>query len=212
MATNSDKRERTHRAILAATARLIGHAAGMDIRIEQICAEAGVSRGTFYNYFQSVDEVLAALTQVLNHNFNMAILDQVAAGESRAEGTYLALTHFLDRASRDPAWGWTMLHLSVHGPLFGEDASAAALASIERGMAAGEFDITDAAFGRDMALGTCLAAIRSQLHEKAAYCRPQDAARYILRGLGVPEGRIEEIVSKPVARLDLADFDFTAGD
>src|SRR5437868_6197046 len=97
------KRERTRQRIFEATFRLIGHEHGQSVRIEEICAAAKVSRGTFYNYFNSVEELFQMLAVDLSHGFNLAVLETLATIESSAERTNAAIQHYLKRAQRDPA-------------------------------------------------------------------------------------------------------------
>ena len=200
-ADRNDRREATRARIIEATSRLIGHQHGLSVRIEEICARAGISRGTFYNYFQSIDDLFVALSADLTHDFNRIVLDCILKFESFARQTYAAQYYYLERAASDPEWGWIMVHISAYGPIFGEETSQAALVSIEQGIANGEYDISDPVFGRDLALGTCLAAINTQLRQASPACRPGDAARYILRGLGVPDARIREIIADPLPSL-----------
>ena len=49
------KRERTRKKILEAAFGVIGNEKGLTVRIEEICAAARISRGTFYNYFTSLE-------------------------------------------------------------------------------------------------------------------------------------------------------------
>ncbi len=51
------KRERTRKKILEAAFGLIGNEKGLTVRIEEICAAADISRGTFYNYFTSLEQL-----------------------------------------------------------------------------------------------------------------------------------------------------------
>src|SRR5262245_58596981 len=106
----SGKRERTRQKIFAATFRLIGHEHGRSVRIEEVCAAAEVSRGTFYNYFSSLDELFQILAIELSHDFNQALLTTLEKIESSAERANAAIQHYLKRARRDPAWGWAMVH------------------------------------------------------------------------------------------------------
>ena len=57
MATRSNQKERTRRAIVDAAARLIDGGAG-NPTIDEVAAEALVSRATVYRYFESTDDLL----------------------------------------------------------------------------------------------------------------------------------------------------------
>lgn len=53
-------RRRTN--ILEAAYRAFG-AHGIDVSVDEICAEAGISKGTFYGYFESKDEAILAIAR-----------------------------------------------------------------------------------------------------------------------------------------------------
>jgi AcrR family transcriptional regulator len=197
----SGKRERTRKRIFETTFGLIGHERGLSVRIEQICAAAGVSRGTFYNYFSSMEELFQLLAVELSHDFNASVIATLSTIESSAERTNAAVQHYLKRARRDPAWGWAMVHLSAAGPFFGAETFEACHSTIERGIKSGEFHIPHAQYGRDLLLGTCLAAMRSTLRGEGARSQPRIVSHLILRALGVPDDRAREISESSLPEL-----------
>lgn len=58
-ATGGRKSERTRARLQAATCRLLDRVAPRDLKVADICAEAGVAHGTFYVYFRDIRHVLA---------------------------------------------------------------------------------------------------------------------------------------------------------
>jgi AcrR family transcriptional regulator len=195
------KRERTRQRIFEATFRLIGHEHGQSVRIEEICAAAKVSRGTFYNYFNSVEELFQMLAVDLSHGFNLAVLETLAAIESSAERTNAAIQHYLKRAQRDPAWGWAMVHLSAAGPFFGAESYDACFRTVQQGIKSGEFDVPHAQYGRDLLLGAILAAMVSTLRDGSSRSQPRIIARHLLRALGVADGRARTIAESPLPEI-----------
>jgi AcrR family transcriptional regulator len=193
------KRGRTRRRIFDATFKLIGHERGLSVRIEEICAEAGISRGTFYNYFTSLEELFQALALDLSHDFNHAVLATLAQIESSAERTNAAIQHYLKRARRDPAWGWAMVHLSASGPFFGAESYQACELTVSQGIKSGEFDLPNPTVGRDLLLGTILAAMISILRDSSGTRpQPKHIAHHLLRALGVPDTRARNIANSPL--------------
>jgi AcrR family transcriptional regulator len=193
------RRERTRRKILEAAFELIGHEKGLTVRIEEICAAARVSRGTFYNYFASLEQLFEVLAVELSHELNQALVSTFDEKvRSHAEGSNAAIQHYLNYARRDPAWAWAMLHLSAFGPAFGADAWQACAHAIDLGIEAGEFDVPSAAVGRDLMTGTVLATIRSMLRSASDRTEPRIVAQHVLRALGVPKARALEITERPL--------------
>ena len=190
------KRERTRKKILEAAFELIGNEKGLTVRIEEICAAAEVSRGTFYNYFTSLEQLFEILAIELSHDLNSALVATWDETLSHAEGSNAAIQHYLNYARRDPAWAWAMVHLSAFGPTFGAEAWEACYRAIAKGIEAGEFDIPNATVGRDLMTGTVLATVRSMLRSGGDAVQPQIVAYHLLRAFGVPDARAREITHR----------------
>lgn len=193
------KRERTRTAILEAAFGLIGDENGLTVRIEEICAAAEISRGTFYNYFTSLEDLFSVLAIELSHQLNRALVQTFDATQSHAEGANAAVQHYLNYARRDPAWAWAMVHLSAFGPSFGAEAWEACYRSIASGIEAGEFDVPNATIGRDLMTGTVLATVRTTL--RGGRSAPRVISYHVLRALGVPDARAREIADSPLPEI-----------
>jgi AcrR family transcriptional regulator len=190
------KRERTRKAILDAAFGLIGNEKGLTVRIEEVCTAAQISRGTFYNYFTSLEQLFEILAIELSHDLNRALVATFDETQSHAEGSNAAIQHYLNYARRDPAWAWAMVHLSAFGPSFGVDAWEACHRSIAKGIEAKEFDVPNATVGRDLMTGTVLATVRTTL--RGGRSQPRVIAYHLLRALGVPDARAKEVADSPL--------------
>ena len=190
------KRERTRKTILEAAFGLIGNEKGLTVRIEEICAAAHISRGTFYNYFTSLEQLFEVLAIELSHDLNRALVSTWDETRSHAEGSNAAIQHYLNYARRDPAWAWAMVHLSAFGPTFGAEAWDACYRSIAKGIEAGEFDVPNATVGRDLMTGTVMATVRTTL--RGGRSQPRIVAYHLLRAFGVADARAKEIADSPL--------------
>ena len=192
------KRERTRKKMLDAAFGLIGNEKGLTVRIEEVCAAAHISRGTFYNYFTSLEQLFEVLAIELSHDLNRALVSTWDETQSHAEGSNAAIQHYLNYARRDPAWAWAMVHLSAFGPTFGAEAWEACHRSIAKGIDAGEFDVPNASVGRDVMTGTVLATVRTTLRFGGDPSQPSIVAYHLLRALGVPDARARKIAHSPL--------------
>lgn len=191
-----EKRARTRAAILEATFEVIGHEYGRLARIDQVTELAQIARPTFYTYFSSMEELLAALSYDLSHDFNSAVLAYCANLHDHAEEAGAAIRYYLGKAAGDHKWGWGMVNISLGGPIFGAETCAAATATIAGGIEAGAFNAVDVNVGRDMLLGTTVAAMTTLLRGACPHDYPERVAQQILIGLGVPRQRAQRIASK----------------
>ena len=195
------KRERTRKKILEAAFGLLGNENGLTVRIEEVCAAARISRGTFYNYFTSLERLFEILAIELSHDLNRALVASWDETQSHAEGSNAAIQHYLRYARRDPAWAWAMVHLSAFGPSFGAEAWDACYRAIAKGIEAGEFDVPNATVGRDLMTGTVLASVRTMLRSGSDLSQPRIVAFHLLRAFGVPDARAREIADRPLPEI-----------
>lgn len=194
-----EKRARTRAAVLEVAFELLGRERGLTTRIDEICAEAGISRGTFYNYFTGMEELLDSLSYELNHEFNRGVTAILQTRQSAAERSGMAIRYYLERARKDRKWAWAMVNVSAGGaPIFGRETYDQAQRTIEQGIASGEFELTGPNSGRDLLLGTTLAAMVTQLRNSPSSTYPVSVTRHVLQGMGVPRRRVEEIIKKPL--------------
>jgi AcrR family transcriptional regulator len=72
------------------------------LTVDDICAEAGVSKGAFYVYFQEKQDLLLALLDDESEGFG-SILDDLGASSSRGTDRLRALTRAMLEWGKDPA-------------------------------------------------------------------------------------------------------------
>ncbi|WP_137680841.1 TetR/AcrR family transcriptional regulator [Aurantiacibacter suaedae] len=188
------KRARTREKMLEAAFLLLGREDGRSTRIEEICKEAKVARGTFYNYFSSVEELLSALTFDISHDFNLAvraIIRTVPAGALRCS---FALRYYMHRTREDPAWGWAMVNLSAGGPIFGEETARYGIEAVIEGMVTEQFHAGSAQLAYDLMHGATLAGMITQLRSEQPDDYPEQMVTLIMRGLGVSESLVERCI------------------
>lgn len=81
--------------ILAATGEIILQSGAERISILDVCREADVSRGTFYRYFASQEELLDAFSRHMRDRFHTALLDAVGSTTDPDE-RFHAILNFID--------------------------------------------------------------------------------------------------------------------
>lgn len=190
-----EKRARTRAKILETAFALIGREKGRFTMVDEVCRESGISRGTFYNYFTSIEELFEALCYELSHDFNNAVLELVAQMDSDVERVSAAIRYYLDKAITDKAWGWAMINISISGYIFGIETYRHAETTIKDGMASGSFAIKNLNLGRDMLLGATFGAMISCLRGDVDDSYPAEIASEILLGLGVSADLAAKVVA-----------------
>ncbi|SFC41044.1 TetR/AcrR family transcriptional regulator [Massilia yuzhufengensis] len=87
--------ETTIAAILAATEKMVLREGSDRISILDVCMLAGISRGTFYRYFASQDELLDAFARHKRASFQQAMIEAVAP-YAEPTARFHALVRYLD--------------------------------------------------------------------------------------------------------------------
>jgi AcrR family transcriptional regulator len=188
------RRARTREKILDAAFALLGREDGRSTRIDEICQAAEVARGTFYNYFSSVEELLRALTFEITHDYNLAVRAVIRAVPAGALRSGFALRYYLHRTRQDPSWGWAMVNLSAGGPIFGDETARYGLEAIAEGMITEQFHAPSVQIAYDLMHGATLAGMITLLRSPQADDYPEQLVALVMRGLGVSDSLIARCI------------------
>lgn len=196
-----ERRARTRAKIIAAAFEIFGDENGLLARIEDVAEKAGVTRATFYNHFAGMAELREALTHEVTHDFLTSVTRTTAPMQDARQRAASAIRFYLRRARTDHRWGWSMLNMSAGGMIFGAETCRQATLTVDEGITEGVLPIRDATLGRDILLGSTLAAMGSLLREDRPDDYPEAMAGYILRALGVTFEAAREIANLPLPEL-----------
>jgi AcrR family transcriptional regulator len=195
------RRARTRAAIIAAAFEIFGEENGLLARIEDVVEQAGVTRATFYNHFNGMADLREALTHEVTHELLSSVTRTISPMPDARERAAAAVRFYLRRACSDRRWGWSMLNLSASGLIFGAETCRQAERTISEGIADGVFPIVSAQLGRDILLGTALAAMGSMVRQTLPADYPEAVAGHILHALGVDLDLARSIAHLPLPEL-----------
>jgi AcrR family transcriptional regulator len=190
------KRERTRSNLLEAAYRVFAQKEMDAVTIDDIIAAAGVARGTFYNYFQTREEVLRAVAASLSDVMNQKIWAQSTEISDPAERMAIALRQFLHQAKRDATWGWVIVRIGLVAAPLSETIERGVMSDLEAGIRLHRFQVDSAQAAIDLILGTGLMAMRSILAGQTPVDYPEQIAKLILKTLGVTDREAEAIAFK----------------
>jgi AcrR family transcriptional regulator len=199
--TRLDRRKaRTRQALIDAAIRLIADGRGERASIQQITEAADIGFGSFYNHFESKDQLFeTASSEVLERWGRM--IDRASAGIADPAEVFSTALRLSARLS------WT--HPEVARFITGAgldllDASGGlaprAMRDIEAGQAAGQFSVADAEVALSAVAGGLIGLLRRhQRHpERVGESSVDELAEACLRLLGLPAAK-----AKRMARLPL---------
>jgi len=203
--TRLDRRKaRTRQALIDAAVRLIAEGRGDRASIAEITEEADIGFGSFYNHFDSKEQLFQTASQEVLERWGQ-LIDHASAGLTDPAELFAVGTRITGRLS------WT--HPDIAGFLTGTGMNVLdittglvprALADIEAGQAAGRFTIPDPEIALSAAVGGMLGLLRlCQRHpERVTETTVDQLAEAELRLLGVPADEAARLGALPLPPIE----------
>lgn len=150
------KREKMRLRILEATVRVFARAVNDTPVIEDVVKEAGIARGSFYKYFNSLDQALVAAGTAANDRMIADIEFVYGILKEPWQRASVGLRLYMVRALHDPAWATFIKRMDAWTR---ESAVARTIAKdLDQGRQAGQFAIDDLDSATNFFKGVTLAS------------------------------------------------------
>lgn len=190
------RRLRTEERIVRAALRVLARKAPENTVIEDFIQEAGIARGTFYNYFRNSDELLQQASQrLIDDMVSDSIEPQLAELNDPAERYSVGLRLFLRQAQADPEWCRLMARLWSFGLI------RQPTRDIELGVQLRVFHVPSIAAARDVQMGTLRQALQRFAASEAHAEYVEHIVEVSLRALGVDPAHIASLLRSPLPGL-----------
>jgi AcrR family transcriptional regulator len=165
--------------------------------VDDFIAEANVSRGTFYNYFQTREDLMAAVAADLANFINTQIGEATRTVRDPLERISIAVRYFVSLATVNETRAWVLARMIpiVGGPLT-VAMSTRARADMEAAAATGRIHLRSISAGVDLGLGMMAMAIRHNLSRGAPPYSPELVAAMALKALGASHEEAEEVANR----------------
>ena len=200
-ANRLDRRKaRTRQALIDAAVRLIAEGRGDRASIAEITEEADIGFGSFYNHFDSKEQLFLTASEEVLERWGQ-LIDRASAGITDPAELFAVGVRLSGRL------GWT--HPDIAGFLIGAGLDALdiptglaprALDDIRAGQAAGRFTVPDAEIALSAVAGGLLGLLRAgQRHPGCVREASVDQlAEAVLRLLGVPAPEAARLAARPL--------------
>jgi AcrR family transcriptional regulator len=162
--------------------------------IDDFVKAAGVSRGTFYNYFQTTRELLDAAMASLSDEVIASIVPAVAGMPDPLMRLATAARIYYRKATMDPLFGAFLESVSGVGTLAIERARG----DLQEAMNAGQLGVKDIDLAQAIAVGVMVFALKTPTARAGGDARGVEVVRAILAGLGVAKPLIQRALSAPL--------------
>lgn len=199
--TGEERRNRTRIKLLLAAARVVSELGEERARIEDFIVAAKVSRGTFYNYYQTRE---ALLDDVWSHFGSEPFheIQQVSRNiEDPADRFATEARLILKRAAIDPIWGWLAYSLSDSKRL-PQDFLDYPRPDLIIGHRTGRFRFQNSDAAIDMVISTLRRALRGLMEDGRSLQYADETVELLLRGLGLNEDDAKQLANKPLPTMD----------
>jgi AcrR family transcriptional regulator len=200
----AERREKT-RARLLESALLVFAQKGPQAVIDDVIAQAGMARGSFYNYFRTNEELLAAVANEISNELLRAIDPAVQLLDDPAERIARGARLLLHAVTQLPLFGAFMVRLpfpTANSSLLGVRFLARDVASA---IAAGRLAHIQPRVATDLVVGVVLNAAHSLVTDPSDRGYPESIVSAMLQGLGIDAKEAARIVAQPLPELVFPD-------
>lgn len=197
----AQRRERMRSRLLSSTLQLVAAQGASLTSIDDVIAAAGVSRGTFYKYFQSPQDLVQELATKMARDLVCLADPVVRERDDPAERIACGIRLVCRLALHDPVAAGFLVQLGwpdTQGPNLLLDFVRR---DIDEGIRRGRFRSMPMSLALNMVSGAAIGAIHCMLKPD---CDPNFAeltAAAVLRSLGVANQVSESVANKPLGRV-----------
>lgn len=178
------KRQRTRDQLLVAAQELLLEG-NVPLTIKLVANRAGMVHASFYNYFDSIEALLAEIEQLFFAAHGRLMAELVGGREDIAGIFALITRQTLRFVVQSPQNGRVMFDCGLPIDRFIGDLRQALQADIERGMASGRFATGDAALSAAVIAGSVI-GVALELHRgRLGADAVEDTTQMLLEHLGV---------------------------
>jgi AcrR family transcriptional regulator len=197
-------RERTRERLTDAARVLIARRGVAGLRIADVTDLADVGRGSFYNHFESKEDLVAAVARESVAALAEAVLSELPESGDPAVRASMADRRFIRLAYEDPELARRLVNLHHGDDVFVRATLPYARRTLEVGVREGRFEVADMDVLLITLAGSAFALIRAILDGDA----PPDADRLhaesVLRLLGLGRDEAREISRLPLSAAPAA--------
>lgn len=191
------RRERTRTKIIAAAAQVFASKGADAPIIDDFVQAAGIARGTFYYYFNTVEALLDATVAWSSDEVVNAIDAEISHYDSAAQRLAMACRMYLKFAATDAAWCAFMARLPHVGPFTHKRLKH----DLQLGMQDGTFALPDIEAGFDLVAGTMFRTLTRLVDRPRKKVNCDHAIIVILQGLGAKDALIKQTMQMALPDL-----------
>jgi AcrR family transcriptional regulator len=190
------KRDLARRRLISAAIELIAEKGVEGLRLREIADRADIGFGSFYNHFDSKEDLVEAVVAEHVGSLTEAIISYAAELEDPAETAAVAHRNFVRLAFEDRQLAWLLVHLDRADAIL-ESASHPHLGPVlARGMQSGRFEGIEIDVAVSFIVGATVAVMRGILEGRLGAGSEIGSARTMLRACGLSDADALAVASR----------------
>lgn len=197
----AERRERTRMRLLESALAVFAQKAPETPMIGDVIAHAGMSRGSFYNYFQTYEELLEAVAVQVGNDLMHIVDPAVCTHDDPLVRLTLALRLLLHSMQRSPVLAAFIARLGWAEDNRLPEGIQSATRDILEGMRTGVLTVASFRVALDVFLGTFFGAANTLVRERVPLSYPEDISACILRALSAEGAHALRAMATPVPIL-----------
>lgn len=199
----AERRHRMRLRLIESALRVFAEK-GLDAAsIDDVIAAAGVSRGTFYNYFGTDAELAAAVSEELTSEAVGCIEAAVGHLANPVERVARGLRLYLGAAAKYPLFARFTSQAGLRTVSPNQLLREYLPRHIEEGVRSGRIDVPDVSLAVDMIVGAALSAVHALSTRTVRRDYIENVVMHILVGLGVARAAAHKLACVPIDQIEL---------
>jgi AcrR family transcriptional regulator len=192
------KKEKTRQRLVDAARALVFSAQHEKISIQEITAAADVGLGTFYNYFDTKQDVFEAVLDDMRDAFQARLFEVRKPLKDPATMISVTLQYCFREAQDNEEWRTFVAYSGLQGEYYLLQNESQCLDDIRIGAQGGRFKVEDVHFCSTLIIGMVRHVTREIAQGHLARTAMSETTRYILRMLGIPDLVAKALTQNPL--------------
>jgi AcrR family transcriptional regulator len=201
--TGAARSEQTRRKLLVAALAVFAEKGTDAPVIDDFIAAAAVARGTFYNYFNTTQALLSAVTAELIDEILFRVDIEVRKIDDPVERVVCGSLLYMHIAVDNPTWGGFMIRAGLRGDAAGKLVDVYLPRDLQMASDAGKARFPSVRAARDLVVGCVMQSVASVLSGAAPRSHVRDAFSLVLQGIGVAPARARQLCAMDLPLVEL---------
>lgn len=201
----AERRERTRAKLLECALQVFSRKGPQAAVIDDVLTLAGMSRGSFYNYFRTNEELLVAVASETGNELLRIIDPVVQLHEDPAARIACGARLVMQTVRAYPLLGEFLARLPMPDAESQLIGVAFLARDLEQGLAAQRFTAIPARVAMDFVVGVLFSAARSLSRGQHPASYADAMAQAMLQGLGLPPDEARRVATLPLPAIAIDD-------